>query len=618
MSIPQDFIISTTAMSGLYYPGATIATLADGRALVTWVGEDTDNTKDWFEQIEIRARWYNADGTPAGDDFIVNTTREGNQFAPSATATADGKVIITWNNENTSLRGIILDPDAPGTTTDFQLTMDTQEFGAANAEPKVTALSDGRFFVVWESNDAADGDGYCVEGRLFAADGTALGDTMVLNSTTAGFQFNPDVTELSDGRILVTFDSESDGNPDGDSVRALVISADGSLQGPDVQLNTTTDGLQVSGDVAALADGRAVAVWYEEGSDSDQKGSYIRAQVIGADGQPEGDDFVVNATDIVGTSSLPAISALAGGGALVVWQAYETTDGVTYGNCLRGRLLNADGQPVSMDFVINSTTGYSFSTPAVEALADGRVLVSWHSFEVGSDSEPTEVVRGVCFTPVVGAESADALAGTAGRDAMFGFAGADVLTGGVGDDSQMGGTGQDRLLGGAGDDLMMGETGADVLNGGVGDDSQMGGTGQDKLLGGTGDDLMMGETGADILTGGVGDDSQMGGTGQDKLNGGAGEDVLTGGAGRDILTGGSDADTFYFDMGFGRDKIMDFSDGDMLQISDEMWSGTAESLVADHAWVTDDGVMIDLGGGDRISLVGIGTLDGLADAITFL
>jgi Ca2+-binding RTX toxin-like protein len=110
----------------------------------------------------------------------------------------------------------------------------------------------------------------------------------------------------------------------------------------------------------------------------------------------------------------------------------------------------------------------------------------------------------------------------------------------------------------------------------------------------------------------------MGGTGQDKLNGGTGEDVLTGGAGRDILTGGSDADTFYFDMGFGRDKIMDFSDGDMLQISDEMWSGTAESLVADHAWVTDDGVMIDLGGGDRISLVGIGTLDGLADAITFL
>jgi hypothetical protein len=71
-------------------------------------------------------------------------------------------------------------------------------------------------------------------------------------------------------------------------------------------------------------------------------------------------------------------------------------------------------------------------------------------------------------------------------------------------------------------------------------------------------------------------------------------------------------------MGFGRDKIMDFSDGDMLQISDEMWSGTAESLIADHAWVTDDGVMIDLFGGGRISLVGLTTLDGLADAITFL
>jgi Ca2+-binding RTX toxin-like protein len=387
---------------------------------------------------------------------------------------------------------------------------------------------------------------------------------MVLNSTSVGSQYNPDVTELSDGRILVTFANYGD-----DSVLARVINQDGSLQGQDVQLNTTTDGDQEAGDVAALADGRAVAVWYEQGSDSDQTGSYIRAQVIGADGQPEGDDFVVSAA--LTNRSLPAITALADGGALVVWHGENSE--------LRGHLLNADGRPVSADFVISSTVGYGSSAPALEALADGRVLVSWNSVE---SSNGLSVTRGVYFTPEMGADGADALAGTAGLDVMMGLGGNDVLTGGVGDDSQMGGTGQDKLLGGTGDDLMVGENGADVLNGGRGED---------------------------LLNGGAA---------RDVLSGGAGEDVLTGGAGRDILTGGSGADTFYFDMGFGRDKIMDFSDGDMLQISDEMWSGTAESLVADHAWVTDDGVMIDFGGGDRISLVGLGTLDGLADAITFL
>ncbi|MEI6098460.1 MAG: calcium-binding protein [Alphaproteobacteria bacterium] len=585
MPVTQDFIVNSTPVGWIYNPLApTVATLADGRALVVWLSVSPDIQSD-NKDSEIRARWFNADGTPAGDDFVVNTTQEGFQFAPSAAAMADGRVIVTWDSEG-SLRGIFLDPDAPGTTTDFELDAREGEFQLSSGarmihEHHVTALSDGRFFVVWESNNGADGetidngyflDGFCVQGRFFAADGTALGDTMVLNATTIGRQYHPDVTELSDGCILVTFC-----NDDNSSVLARVILADGSLQDQDVQLNTMTDVDYESGVVAALADGRAVAVWYDEVSGSDQKEGYIRAHVIGADGLPEGDDFVVSETfaKIKGNGSLPAITALADGGALVVWQDENRK--------LLGHLLNADGQPVSVDFVIGSNPGYRSSSQTVEALADGRVLVSWDSSEDwNEESGPARVIKGVYFTPEMGGDGADAMAGTAGLDVMMGLGGNDVLTGGMGDDSQMGGTGQDKLLGGTGDDLMVGENGADVLNGGRGED---------------------------LLNGGAA---------RDVLNGGAGEDVLTGGAGRDILTGGSGADTFFFDMGFGRDKIMDFSDGDMLQISDEMWSGTAESLIADHAWVTDDGVMIDLCGGERISLVGLTTLDGLADAITFL
>ena len=79
-----------------------------------------------------------------------------------------------------------------------------------------------------------------------------------------------------------------------------------------------------------------------------------------------------------------------------------------------------------------------------------------------------------------------------------------------------------------------------------------------EINGGRGDDAMYGEQGRDILNGGGGDDEIYGGEDKDTINGGEGDDWLDGGPGDD---------TFVFEPGNGNDYIMDFTSGDMIDLS---------------------------------------------------
>ena len=84
----------------------------------------------------------------------------------------------------------------------------------------------------------------------------------------------------------------------------------------------------------------------------------------------------------------------------------------------------------------------------------------------------------------------------------------------------------------------------------------------DDLIGTGATDTIYGLGGNDTLTGYGGDDFLYGGDGIDSLRGLAGRDLLDGGAGNDTLTGGGSADTFQFTgLGFGADKVTDFTNG---------------------------------------------------------
>jgi serralysin len=233
----------------------------------------------------------------------------------------------------------------------------------------------------------------------------------------------------------------------------------------------------------------------------------------------------------------------------------------------------------------------------------------------------------------------DTLLGGSGNDTLAGGAGNDSMTGGSGNDNLFGGDGNDTLIGseadggngantiwaGSGDDIISGGDGNDAIGGGVGDDQIDAGDGNDLIYGGrdagdtgqndvidagAGNDTVFAGAGNDSVAGGTGDDDLYSGGGSDTVDGGAGDDTLWGGGGDDIFTGGAGDDMFFFGGTNGDDTVTDFdTDDDTLVLSGAVTDFTSSADVEAAARDTADGLLIDLGGGNSVTLEGLTVSD---------
>ncbi|CCQ72857.1 calcium-binding protein [Magnetospira sp. QH-2] len=259
------------------------------------------------------------------------------------------------------------------------------------------------------------------------------------------------------------------------------------------------------------------------------------------------------------------------------------------------RLLDFyDGQPIER----LEANGEIFATKA-----DASGGVSFHDFVTGS---PDLILEGGSGT--------DTLSGGDGADFISGMDGADTLSGGAGDDILYGGSDSlsvydrnDVIHGDAGDDKLYGGWNHDQLYGDEGADSLYGGFGNDTLSGGDGDDRLLGEFGRDTMDGGAGNDVLNGGLDADRMDGGTGNDTLTGSLGND---------TFLFRRGGGADRVTDFTAlsagaayADKMDLGDYGFAGFGALSIDEDS---DDNAVIDLGGGNSVTLTGV-RADDLSD-----
>jgi Ca2+-binding RTX toxin-like protein len=124
---------------------------------------------------------------------------------------------------------------------------------------------------------------------------------------------------------------------------------------------------------------------------------------------------------------------------------------------------------------------------------------------------------------------------------------------------------------------------------------------------------VMGTKSNETLTGSDLDDNMLGHAGDDVLKGVDGDDRLYGGAGDDTLTGGKGDDHFVFKADEGSDRITDFNadkeDHDTIVLSLVREITNYKDLVENH--MHDDGkdVVIDLGGGDTVTVDNVSMKD---------
>lgn len=644
--------------------------LSDGGWLITWISDGQDGSLDG-----IYSQAFNSDGTPRGVETQVNSFTAGSQQAQQVAVLSDGGWVITWQSflQDGSGDGIYQQVyNADGTAQGIETQVNSYTSSVQHA-PQVTALSDGGWVVVWVSS-GQDGSGFGIYSQVYNADGSQQGNETRVNTYTANNQDFADVVALPSGGWVVTWVSiGQDGNSYG--VFSQAYNADGTTLGAETQVNTYTTSVQFEQQITVLSDGGWVITWNSYAQDGDASG--IFSQRYGADGLPLGSEIQVN-TYTTGTQNDPQITALRDGGWVVTWnstwqdgddlgiyqQAYNADGSTTDGSFIASTALGA--QQLYSGSGIVTQTGSVASTSGTAIGAIGSVEITVSGDVIASNGDAIEM-SGAALALTVGSSgnilsssdsglSANAYieasiinAGviSGGENGIFlgsSTGGSTVLNSGTisgashaiigtqddgsgssdvifnsgtlmgdvdlrsGDDlfdgragqasgAVFGGGGEDRLIGGDNDDTLHGENDNDVLRGRKGDDLLSGGEGRDKIRGQNDDDTIEGNQGHDLLFGGRGDD---------EINGGTGSDTIKGGTGNDLLTGGTGADVFVFRLSSGFDEITDFNNNtDKLDITAFNMSSRSEVYATGAIIADGDGSIIDLRllGGDGVIYV---------------
>ena len=482
----SGFTASSSDAEENYVPSAT--GLAGGGFVGVWMHINEAGTL-----LDARAQAFAADGTKVGDEITIFTG--GLQaFYPDVVALSDGGFLLVWTDliplegGSYDIRAQRFDANGNSLGDDFELVDEADGFF-----PNVVEVSEGRLLVVWGDFAVEPDPNGGVFGQFVNLDGEALSDRFLVNTTKTDVQSAPSVALLPDGDFVVSWsdDSQTGGDTDNTAIRIQKFDADGNKVGGEKLVNTATTGRQDNGEVVVLPSGTIVVVWGDrsgEGGDSD--GSAIKLQLFDSDLMPVGGEVLVN-TATANDQEFPRIVVLDDGGFLISWDDKSKTEPDTDSGAIRAQRFDANGNPVGDEFVVNTKTEGNQGLSDLAKLADGRVIALWT--DVNGDG--VQFIAGQILEPregpveLLGTTLNDDLIGTAFDDTLCGSIGNDKLAGAEGNDEIKGQKGKDTLLGNDGNDILNGGRGKDILNGHDGDDILIGGKKADSLTGELGADI---------------------------------------------------------------------------------------------------------------------------------
>jgi hypothetical protein len=242
---------------------------------------------------------------------------------------------------------------------------------AIQAGSVIASESNGDFVIVWQSF-ADDGSDSAVVARRFASSGVSVATAFLVNSYTPNSQQQQTIDMDADGDFVVAWRSYGqDGGSHG--IFAQRFDSSGVRRGVEFQVNTVTIDSQVYPDLALDANGNFAVVW---GSLTRDGASYaIALRRFNSSGSPQGVEVVVNSFTL-GEQNRPAVDADADGDLVVTWDS-AGQDGSERG--VFGQRFGSSGARVGPEFPISThfTASQHFSTVGLDA--DGDFVVAWQS-----------------------------------------------------------------------------------------------------------------------------------------------------------------------------------------------------------------------------------------------
>ena len=358
-----------------------ITNLSDGGYVVTWTSQAQDDSSGSYAK-GVYGQRYDASGSTVGSEFLINTTVVNQQGYPAITSFSDGGFTVIWESygqeSQSGIFGQRYDASASTVGSEFHVNTYTSSYQSV---ADITSLSDGSFVVTWQSYHQ-DGDEYGIYGQKYDSSGNVSGSEFQISTSTSGRQEQAQVTALLDGGFVVAW--QDDSGLDGSDLGIFGQRYDkyGNTVASEFQINTHTSDGQEQVHVEGLKDGGFVASWGSYYQDGSQSGVY--AQRYSASGETLGSEFRVN-TYTNSYQLAPSISSLSDGGFIASWQS-NGQDGTTAS--IYGQRYDPSGNAIGSEFKINTYASGAQGSPEVSVLADGSFVVVWQD-ETGQDGSST-------------------------------------------------------------------------------------------------------------------------------------------------------------------------------------------------------------------------------------
>jgi VCBS repeat-containing protein len=360
-----DEIVNLTRADSQQYGGVAAI---DGGYVITWSSSAQDGS-GWG----VYQQRYDLSGVRQGTELQVNTFAASNQVH-SSIAAIEGGYVVTWSSQNQDGNGFGVYQqryDAIGQKAGGEARVNTYTLG--DQLYSSVAAREGGYVVTWTSN-GQDANGDDIYQRLYDLNGNPVGGETKVNTYTMYSQYISSVAAIQGGYVVAWTSSEQDGSATG--IYHQRYRSDGSPQGGEVRVNSTTAGDQLYPSIAAI-DGGYVVTWSSLGQDGSGWGVY--QQRYDASGVPQGGETLIN-TRTADSQVHPSVAAI-DGGYIVMWTSYGQ-DGS--GTGLYGQRFLADGSPVGSEFRINAdVSGDQFSEHyyngrrSIAVTEDGQFIAVW-------------------------------------------------------------------------------------------------------------------------------------------------------------------------------------------------------------------------------------------------
>jgi hypothetical protein len=192
---------------------------------------------------------------------------------------------------------------------------------------------------------------------------------ILINTTTTGVQHQPAIAALRNTHFFVVWADRSDL-----TIKGQIIQANGNMSGGEFVVNTPTPtGANTNRQLPTIASSGSgpIVAWIEQAVNPPGPRPHVKLQRFNLDGQKSGPEIQVSMTD-VDPKDRPAITGIIDGGFLVTWMDARSDQRI------RAQRFGFDGSKKGDEFRVNTTDGFH-EAPIATRLVNGNYVIAWRS-----------------------------------------------------------------------------------------------------------------------------------------------------------------------------------------------------------------------------------------------